>query len=493
MRKIALLFITSIMSVYAWGGDGYVHLTIDNILNEYIYRNKELKVQILKYKNEMLAISNYRKSFLPAVSFSFSPISLNRSNRLLQNPFTGDYTNVKDYSLTSNGALMLSQKVGPTGGSISVGSSISFLREISRNANSYSTAPLYVSYSQQLLGGRRNYKYERNIYSLKAQLAQSTLRQVVAVAQQKAIRLYIAAMVCNSEVDFAKEAIKNDKELKRIAELKFQRGKIAQYELNQVITQQLTDSMSLQRATFKYHESINRLKRYLDIEEKPQCDWAINAKLPIFINVTEAMMQMEGNHPFWLNQKARREKAAYTLYQARLSNRLNANISLSYGLNKYADTFSGAYRSPDRRQSVDVTLAIPIFQWGVNRNKQRMAENDFKTEELELDQDEDDMRQNVATAVYNYNHAVGMEGLAKRSYEMAKEQYRLAKASFEMDRLAAVDLTTANKDTFMARRNYDLAMQQRIDFYFALRILTMFDYINHHEISINSQRLNEKE
>ncbi len=81
----------------------------------------------LRYENSVLTYENYRKGFWPTLQFSVSPLSFNRSMRLLQDPLTGEYRNVEDFANTSAASLTISQKVGFTGGILSVTTGLSFL------------------------------------------------------------------------------------------------------------------------------------------------------------------------------------------------------------------------------------------------------------------------------------------------------------------------------------------------------------------------------
>ena len=79
----------------------------------------------LRYENSVLTYENYRKGFWPTLQLSVSPLSFNRSMRLLQDPLTGEYRNVEDFANTSAASLTISQKVGFTGGILSVTTGLS--------------------------------------------------------------------------------------------------------------------------------------------------------------------------------------------------------------------------------------------------------------------------------------------------------------------------------------------------------------------------------
>ena len=141
----------------------FVKGTVSYVIDTLSLTSNNAQIEKLKYKNELLRYENYKKSYLPSISFALSPIGFNRSLRLMQDPTTGSYTYVKDYSNSSSVGLTIHQNVPFTGGQLQVGSSLSYLNEFSYHRKSYSTSPYYISYSQNLWGGRKRYLLEKKI------------------------------------------------------------------------------------------------------------------------------------------------------------------------------------------------------------------------------------------------------------------------------------------------------------------------------------------
>ena len=146
-------------------------MTREEAIETGVFHIGTVKAQLLRYRNEVLAQKNFRLSYLPAVSLTLSPVNFNHSMRLLQNPFDGDYYNVNDYSNTTAGGVTVSQKIGMTGGTFMLSSSLSLLREFSHQTTGVSSVPLYAGYQQPLWGGGRSYRLEKEIRALKTDAA----------------------------------------------------------------------------------------------------------------------------------------------------------------------------------------------------------------------------------------------------------------------------------------------------------------------------------
>lgn len=146
-------------------------IVLNEAVNRLALESPEAKVLALNFKNQQLQYDNFKKSYLPSVSFSLSPISFNRSLKLLQQPSDGSYTYVEDFSNNSNAGINIQQKVGFTGGEIQAGSSLNYLKELSNDRSSFSTSPYFIGYSQQLWGGGKLDRWEREAAEIRHQQA----------------------------------------------------------------------------------------------------------------------------------------------------------------------------------------------------------------------------------------------------------------------------------------------------------------------------------
>ena len=71
-------------------------ITIDDALNIYVYNTRYIRIQRMALENTLMEYQNFKKSLLPAISLNFTPLSFDRSMRLLQNYKTGEYSNVEE-------------------------------------------------------------------------------------------------------------------------------------------------------------------------------------------------------------------------------------------------------------------------------------------------------------------------------------------------------------------------------------------------------------
>ena len=99
-----------------------------------------------------------------------------------------------------------------------------------------------------------------------------------------------------------------------------------------------------------------------------------------------------------------------------MNNRFNANVSFNYGVNQYAETLANAYQHLSVRQSISVGLQIPVFQWGINKNKIRIAQNTYQVACLDIDKKVLEFENELTEKINLYNFYVKQWFTTERVY-----------------------------------------------------------------------------
>lgn len=152
-------------------------------------------------------------------------------------------------------------------------------------------------------------------------------------------------------------------------------------------------------------------------------------------------------------------------------------ISLNYGLNQYAKTFKDAYRRPDQRQAMSVTFSIPVFQWGINRNKLKIARNEYEAILLEQEYTLDNFKEEIHDNIFDYNMSRELMDVSGEKYELSAQQYAFAAMRFKVGKMAAIELTDANRDYLQAKQNYISVLKGLFISYYKIRHLALYDFM----------------
>ncbi len=451
-------------------------------LMERAKETSSVKVAYYQYQNARLEYENYKKSFLPAFCLSLTPVNFNHSLRILQNPLNGEYYNVEDYANTMSSGVTVSQKIGLTGGTLSLNSALSVLHEFSRKTNGFSSSPVYLAYTQPLLGGYKSNVYERTIRELQLSYMAQSLAYIVASEQQRLGNLYLAAYLEKENLVIAKENLALADSLLASAEMKYRLGRITALDLNLVRASQTEQLYEFVSAENNFAESRRQLFSRLNCDSVALEVLAVEL-LPMKLSASSVMGLFRELNPQHAAHRLAVETAAYKSYTNKLQTRFNANISLSYGLNQYATSFSDAYKNPAQCQTVGVTFSIPVFQWGIIRNKRTIADNEQKIAALQEETKLLEEVDNVYGIVQDYNQARTSVDVLRRSYLLAEEQYRLSANQFTAGRMSANEVSLSGKEVREKHLRYLTALQSLYGSYFSIRTLSLYDFVKKRKIA----------
>jgi len=485
LKTIILIFSFILFSNCCFFAQSQVtKLTIDRVIDSLSLISPKAKIENLNFQNELLLFENYKKSLLPSLSINFNPISFNRSYRVLQKPEDGSYSYVEDYSNNSSVGASIRQKVGFTGGELTVNSNLNYLNEFSLKRNSFSTTPIAIGYSQQLFGGSKLHRLENDIEYAKKIVAIRQYCSNISQIQHEALNFFMNALLNKMEKELALENKQNNDTLLYIAEVKLKNGNITEYDFKQIELQSLNTQYAYEDATKNYTESRQRLMTFLGINDDSIDIDIPFFELPLSIDANLVTTYVKKNNPFFKQQEIQKLEAEKSLFSAKLSNRLNGTVNLNYGINQYAETFTGAYRQGNQRQSLIVGFQIPVFQWGVNKNRIRIAENTHQASNLAIENRILEFENDIKEKINTYNQSVKLWFTADKAYKLSQEQYRILVQKFTLGKVSVYELTTALNDQNDAMQRYYTAIRDSFDSYFSLRSMALYDFKKETELEM---------
>ena len=451
-------------------------LSIERVVEKLSLNATTAHAERLKMKNALIEYDNYTKSFLPSISFSFLPVQFNRSLRLLQNASDGSYSYVEDYSNSSSGGVNIKQKIGITGGEITAGSSLNYLREFSRNRNSFNSTIFNFGYSQSLLGGGKTYRYESRLQRVEKELALKNYCSAISSVQRNALSLYLDAFLNKLESDLSKKDVAINDTLLSIAKLKRQQRIITEYDYNQIELQNLNTRYAERKCKNSMEEAMRKLTTFLNIDSEIELAEPDCSLLPLQIGEIIVMEKVQKNNPQRLEKQSKIIQAQAALHKARLQTTINGTLSINYGANQYAESLTDAYANYNSRQAVSIGFQIPIFGWGINRNKRKIAKNLYESTMMQIETEQKEFDNSIREQINGYNHAINTLKIAELTFVLSKKQYRLAVKKFELGSISVYELTSADKEQYAAMKQYYAAINNLYTSYYALRHLALYDF-----------------
>lgn len=454
-------------------------ISLEQVIDEWCLSSPSAQKIKLSYDNMILEYQNYKKAFLPSLAFSISPVNFNHSQKLMQNPITGNYSYVEDYSNNSSTGITIRQKIGMVDGELNISSHLSLLREFSNNRNRFGSNPLSINYSQPFIGGFYKYKKQQSIQYARYNNSLKQYCSEIADVQAQAVKLFMSLFSCKLSAELSYKNLQISDTLLTTSKALLDNGRFTEYDYHQMELQQLNNKYAFENSTKSYRKALRELITFLNKTEWADKDIEVLSpqfNLPLKIDEKLASLYARQNNPFVLTQEEKRLKAEQTLFTAKLNNRFNGNINISYGLNQHAEHLIDAYKRPDYAQGIMVGVQIPIFQWGINRNKLRIAKNNYQNSIIEIEQEEANFEDNIKDIVENYNHNINLWVVATKSYQLSQEQYVILSHKFHSGKVSVYELTSAQQEQFNAMQRYYNAIQNVWNSFCNIRKTTLYDF-----------------
>lgn len=473
-KKQIILIIVLLQTLFV---QAQQRLTMEMVVNELALESPAAIQQKIQYNNKILTYINYKRNFLPSFAFNVSPLSFNHSIKSLQEATSGKYNYVEDFVNNTTVGIGIIQDVGITGGTLSLSSNINILSEFKEERTRFSTNILTLSYNQQLFGGYKNYQFQKKITKNEYDNAIKQYCENIAMVQYYAAMKLLDLYLLNVSLDVARYNIQVADTLLNIGRIKFNNGALTEQQLLQLELQlsneQYNEETLLNQKVFAF----NDFKTYLGLDNS-EFTISINDSIsPQFIMYNDFFENVQRYNPFYLSIKNKQIQAEQNLYNAKMQNRFNADIGLSFGFNQYADKFSEVYMRPTQQQAISISLTIPMYNWGVNRNNQIIAENIYKSTLIDIKNEEYAFYNNLKEEVDSYNSALRLLEISKRSYRLSRRKYDILANHFYLGESSVSDLTNAYKELNSALQNYCTQLQSVWSRYFRIRAVSLYDYI----------------
>lgn len=151
----------------------------------------------------------------------------------------------------------------------------------------------------------------------------------------------------------------------------------------------------------------------------------------------------------------------------------NPLYKFSQANRSFGDLWKGWSRQLDNNfgQNVGLSLSVPIFNNGQNRNAYQQSKLNLKTAELQKDQSNLKLKQDIYTAYNNATAALQKFNAGKKLVESSQKAYDFARKRYEIGLLGSLDLIT-NQNNLLKAKLQQLSNQY--DYVFKMKLLEFY-------------------
>lgn len=424
----------------------------------------------------------YRADLLPSVTLSASLPSYSKRYNQYQNS-DGSYTFVHDDNLKLSGALTVEQRIWLTGGTLSVTSSLDFVRQLGEGAsNSFMALPVALRLSQPLFAVN-DVKWSRRIEPVRYREARAQYLVDTEQVAMQAVSYYFELLSARAALESARQNVDNAERLYEAAKAKRAMGKISENDVLQIELNLLNSRSELTTGESAVRAAMFGLRSYIGIEDADE----LVPVMPDTVAVPEivyadALARATANNPLALNMQRRQLEADYDVAKARGARR-EVNLFAQIGYTGADNAIGGAYSNLRANQVVEVGVSLPLLDWGKRKGQVEVARSRSELTRERLRKERNDFDQNLFVLVERLNNQREQLRIAIRADRIATRRYDSSVETFLIGKISALDLNDAqtNKDTARAKLINEAFYLWY--YYYQLRSLTLYDYVTGHDIS----------
>ncbi|MBI9064775.1 MAG: TolC family protein, partial [Marinilabiliaceae bacterium] len=478
MKRIFFLFLVFTFFT-ALSAQQKMNLTLQDALR--LSQTQSLQSFLVKhtYQAEYWMYKSFQANYLPELSFNSNLVSYANANQLRYNSSTQTDEFVRTESLHSDASLSVKQNVGITGGTFFMESSLN------RNQNfgsapytQLSSRPFRIGYQQELFGYNR-FKWERQLEPQKYEKAMRQYLHDVEQTNQLACTHFFNLAIAGVNREMAVFNYHHTDTLVQVARKRFQIGTIQKDELLQLELSLNNKSIELEEAHMNFRKQNEAFVTFLRLPAETDVQILLPDIMDLKVPERKALDLARERNAAMLEHQIQLVQDQAKVAETKAKNRFQANLNISYGINK-ADGFydyendvpvngeiGNVYRPDfDQYQELGVKVGIPILDWGRRKGQYQLAKSRQTINRIAVEQATVKFEQDVITKVLEFNLQFNKVQSAAKSDSLAKNSYELTSTRFRKGSVDVLKLTSSQNAKDQARLQYIQSLYQYwADFY----------------------------
>lgn len=471
-----ILQISAVILLFGFGkSEGQLRLTLDDAIARARTGSVDAAVALDELRTSYWEYRTYRAELLPELTLTGTIPSYHKQYSPYMNA-DGSYSFVANNYLEVNGGLSLSQRIWPTGGTLSVNTSADWLRQLSGDSyNRYMSIPVALTLQQPVFGVN-TIKWDRRIEPVRYSEAKAAFLSATEDVAIQVTGLYFALLMARENRDIARQNLANAEKLYEVAVEKRNMGQISRNDLLQMELNVLNAQSELTDRESNLRSAVFQLCAFLDIDSDTDIEPEIPDRVPdVEIGFAEALEKALANNKFAKNQLRLQLEADYAVAKAKGDLR-QIELFAQIGFNGTASHFGDAYRGLRDNQVLEIGINIPLIDWGKRRGRVKVAESNRNVTASRLRQESMRFNQELFLLVERYGNQRRQLELSARADTIAAQRYATNVETYMIGRLSTLDLNDSRVKKDESRREYVNELYLYWLYHYQLRSLTLWDF-----------------
>jgi len=462
-------------------------LSLDDVI--YIAKQQSPEALIAKhrFRSSYWNFRRYKADYLPSLLLSGNP-KFENYIRKTSNASGDSYNEYRSSDVDLD--LSIRQNIIGTGGTFSLNSGLNRNDNLLNKNVQYTSNIIYLNYTQPIFQ-HNSFKWEKRIEPVKYNKAKRKYLEDMENVSITAVNYFFNLLLTQLDREIAFKNLHNYDTLYKIAIGRYNLGKIAESELLQLELNYLKAQAAVENTELDLENNLFKLKSFLRIQDNVKIELIPPRNTYHFlVDASKAIDEAKNNTSTALDFEERKLETESSLNEAIATNRFDADINASFGLNQNGSTLPAAYTNPQNSQIIGLSFVIPILDWGVGKSGVKMAESNMELVMTSIEQERIDFEQNIFLTVMQFNMqknklyiAAKSDTVAQKRYDVTQKRYLIGKVNDILDlNNAQIDNDNSKKDYYRSLRNY---WQN----YYELRKTTLYNFKDNMKISFNIEQI----
>ena len=476
-----IFFLTISYNGFCTGGIDTIRLTLQQVVemakNNSIAAKQAGTTRETKYWEWRTYKSNYQPQLslsgnLPGYSKTSTPVVQPDGSILFQSIH---YDN-------SAVTLNFSQTITATGATIYGMTQMQRFDDFDRNSVLYNGTPYAIGFSQPL-GQYNSLKWDKKIQPL---LYNESKQAYIETHEQISIAVtgyFFDLLLAQVNLQTAETNLVNTQKILKIANLKFDLGKISKNEILQLQLEQLNAKKAAGTARRDVEIATLNLRSYIGQEGDDKIVLIAPETISqMTVTTDKVLAEAYENRSDAIAFVRRIAEAKRDVAAARGQTGLTATLTANLGTSNSATSIPGVYRSPQTQQLLELQFSIPVLDWGRSKAKIKTAEANQQLTVDSVERDKQTFKQQIVTQVSLFNMMKEQLVLTSEADSIASEKYKIARERYVLGDLSITDLSIAFTENDQAQRDYVQSLRDFWSAYYELRYLSLYDFERNEKI-----------
>ena len=452
-----------------------INLTLHNVVDLAIAKSSAVKYVQNTNVNYFWRWKNFQKTFLPNLVVSGTLPNFNQSTIPVTQP-DGSIEFKEVSNLMGSANLSLNQSIPLLGTYIYASTSASRVQDYYKKQTNFSGNPVSFGFYQPIFAYNWM-KWSKKTEPMVYNEAQKNFIQSIEGIAYNATARFFNYLKIQTDFKLAESALKNSNDNLRIAKTKQKLGQISENDFSRIELSVLNAQKALNSAGMQLKNSDFELKSYVGIDQNEDIELQMPLNITLFdIDSKKALEEAKTNRPEAVNFERRLINSERDLTAAKRATGLTATLSGSYGLSNSGESLSSIYHNPNRSQILQLTMSVPILDWGRAASAVKMAESQRDLAQFDVQKAKEDFDRSVIVQVEQFSLLKGQLITAKEADRVAENGYKIALKKFQNGEISITDLNIALSERETAKRDYIGSLSTYWLAYYNLRILTLYDF-----------------